>query len=479
MYKEKSIKINALFNGIRSLMSILFPLITFPYCSRILGPESIGKLNFSQSIISIFTILAGLGITPYAIREAAKVREDKKALSKLVLELLTINIISTFIAYILFFSSILFIPKLYDYRSLLILISLQILFTTIGMDWFYNALEEFSYIAIRSVLFQILSLIFMFLFVKTESDLYIYALITVFASVGSNFINILHSRKYINYQLITLEIKKHLKPICILFFMTVMTSVYTILDNTMLGFLSSDYYVGLYTAASKINKIVITLITSVTYVLLPRLSNYIEKNNIREFNKLVNDAFEFIICFAFPCVIGLSVIKDLIIYFFAGENFFNAISIMTVLNPIILIVGVSSFIASQVLIPLNKEKHVLLGVSVGAIINFSLNIILIRKFQAVGAAVSSLIAEFIVAIVLICMVKDIIDFKRQLKAFFIYGANSIIMGVAVVIVRRFISNNLVAILCSVLIGFLIYLLLLLIERNDFVYSFFVRRKKNY
>ena len=181
-------------------MGFLFPLITFPYSSRVIGPVGIGKVNFAASIISYFSIIASLGISTYAIREAAKVRDDKTALSKFSKEIFTINAITTLIAYALFFTALFCIPKFNEYRILLCISSSTILFTTIGMDWLYNALEEYAYITIRSIAFQIASIVLLYAFVHTPEDYIIYGGITVFASVGSNILNFIHSRKYISFR---------------------------------------------------------------------------------------------------------------------------------------------------------------------------------------------------------------------------------------------------------------------------------------
>ena len=170
MAEIKSLKKNALLNMLRTVMGLLFPLITFPYASRVLQPAGLGKVNFANSIISYFSMIAALGISTYGVREAAKLRNDKMALTKFVKEILTINLISTLIAYLLLGFTLLFIPQIYEYRNLLIVCSTSILFVTVGMDWLYTALEEFSYITIRSVVFQFLSLILLFIFVRTKDD---------------------------------------------------------------------------------------------------------------------------------------------------------------------------------------------------------------------------------------------------------------------------------------------------------------------
>ena len=207
---EKSLKKNAVLNIIRTVMGIIFPIITFPYASRILLPDGIGKVNFANSIISYFALLASLGIGTYATREAAKIRDNISALRKFMKEILVINLLSTVFAYSLFLLSLLVIPKFQDYKVLLLICSLTIIFNSIGIDWFYAAIEDYTYITIRTVIFQIINIAFLFIFVKTKEDIYLYAFMNVIASVGGNLVNFVHLRKFIKFEeKSSLEINKH------------------------------------------------------------------------------------------------------------------------------------------------------------------------------------------------------------------------------------------------------------------------------
>ena len=284
---QLSLKKNAFLNTIKTLMSLVFPLITFPYASRILLPEGLGKVNFALSIISYFAIISSLGIENYGIREASKLRDDKIKFSQFCKEIFLINMISTVVAYILLFVAIAFVAKFQKYKILLYVTSATILFTTLGMNWLYSAMEDYLYITIRSIVFQILCLVLLFLLVKTKDDYVKYATISVISNVGSNILNFIHSRKYITIKTgLAFQIKKHIKPIFVLFAMAIAVKVYTVLDSTMLGFMKGDFEVGIYTAATKINKIVLSLVIAVTTVMLPRLSYYAKDEDKTKFVKL-------------------------------------------------------------------------------------------------------------------------------------------------------------------------------------------------
>ena len=224
---KKSIKVNAFLNIIKTLMSVIFPLITFPYASRILLPEGIGKVQFALSIISYFSLLATLGITSYGVREGAKYRDSRGMLSIFAKEIFVINLCSTVFSYLLLIIAIMIVPKFFEYKSLLIVCSSSILFTALGMEWLYTAVEDFKYITIRSIIFQFLSLVLLFAFVHSEEDVLAYAAISVFSNVGSNVFNFFNSKKYITFKGIKVRfenIKNHIGPVMILFVMAVTSS---------------------------------------------------------------------------------------------------------------------------------------------------------------------------------------------------------------------------------------------------------------
>lgn len=216
--KNKSIKINAFLNTIRSLMTVIFPLITFPYVSRVLSVDGIGKYNFSSSVVSYFLLIAGLGINTYAVREGAKYRDNKEVMTRFIDEIFTINVCSSVIAYLLLFLCLIFSTKLQLYFVCILIYSIQIGFSVIGVEWLFTIYEDFMYITIRSIVFQVISLLLLFLFVRNANDYLNYAAITVFSSVGSNFLNFIKAREQFRFKLIrNFNWKKHMKPILILF----------------------------------------------------------------------------------------------------------------------------------------------------------------------------------------------------------------------------------------------------------------------
>lgn len=480
MKQQKSLKINAILNMIKTLMGVIFPLITFPYSSRILGPNGIGQVNFANSIVSYFSMIAGLGIGTYATREAAKIRDNNYELNKFSKEIIIINSTSTIVAYILFFISLFLVPKFHQYKILLCISSITILFNTIGLGWIYSAMEDYLYITVRSIIFQIFSLILLFTTVKTSEDIYEYCGLMVISSVGSNLLNFIHSRKYISiFQKTKIEIKKHLKPIFILFAMSVAVSIYTVLDTSMLGLLTDNTEVGFYSAATKINKLVLSLVSSLTAVLLPRLSYYTNQANKEDFNKLAYKGFSLLLLISIPSTLGLNLLSKNIILILNGIEFLPALEVMKILNPIVIIIGLSGFIGMQIFLPLKKEKWTLISVIIGAIVNFISNLIFIPKYGAYGAAISTILAESMVTITQLVLLRKLINIFIIIKQFIIYFFNSIIMYFPLIYIKKYISNIYTSTIVCMIVGIIIYSILLIIEKNEFIMYFLEKIKRFY
>ena len=266
---EGSLKKNALLNMIKTVSSILFPLITFPYVSRVLMPENVGKVNFASSFISYFSLIASLGITTYAIRECSANKKNKEELSKIASQIFSINMYTTLIAYILLILVLCFFKRFNSYKALIIIQSISILFTTLGCDWINTAMEDFTFITLRTIIFQIISLILMFVFVKGPNDFIKYTFILVFSSSGANIVNIFYRKRYCNIRiLVNTEWRKHLKPIILLFVMILAQTIFSNADITMLGLMKGDIEVGIYSIALKIEIIIAQIVSSLAWVMM-------------------------------------------------------------------------------------------------------------------------------------------------------------------------------------------------------------------
>ena len=470
MNKTTIIK-NAFFSFLKSFVTLLSPIITFPYASRILMPEGIGKINFANSVILYFIILAELGIGKYATREIAKVKNNLSALTQLTKEIFLINLISTLISYGLFIISIIIIKKFSDYRLLLIICSSKILFTTIGMDWFYNGMEEFKYISFRSIFFQVISILYLFLFVKSSDDYIEYAIFTLISSVGSNFLNFLHIHKFLSFRLkVPINLTKHLKYIFTFFGMTLVTSVYEILDTTMLGFLVNDFETGIYSASTKIIRMAIDVINSISAVFLPRLSQYFSQNKSEEFDSLLSNSFKIISLLVQPIMVGIFLLTPSLIIIFCGTSFSSSILPMRILCSIVFFISFSNLIACQILPAINKEKISMISFICAAVSNILFNLLLIPKYGAVGAAIGTTIAEFFAFIIPFIFISKYFFKYDILKNFLQSTIATIVMGIVIFFLLKIINNIFLKILINIIIGVIVYFSVLILQKNKIIFE---------
>lgn len=406
---------NFIMNSILTMSSFIFPLITFPYISRILLPEGTGKVAFATSLISYFSMFAQLGIPTYGIRACAKVRDNKEELSRTVQELFVINLITSVVAYVALFIVMLTVEKVYVEKELYIIASLSIIFNTIGMEWLYKALEQYTYITVRSIIFKFLALIAMFLLVKEQSDYIVYGGISIFAASASNFLNFINIRKYVILKpLGKFQLKKHFKAVLVFFAMSCATTIYTNLDTIMLGFMTNDNEVGYYNAAVRIKIILVSIVTSLGAVLLPRASYYVENNILERFWEISSKALNFVWLCATPMMVYFIMFADKGIFFLSGAAYNNSILPMQFIMPTLLFIGLTNILGIQILIPLGKEKIVLYSEIAGAMVDLLLNVVLIPIWASTGAAIGTLVAEVVVFIVqYISLRKEVgVIFKR-------------------------------------------------------------------
>lgn len=412
---------NAMLNTIRTIMSLVFPLITFPYVSRVLGAANIGKINYANSVISYFALFAALGISNYAIREGAKIKRDYESLTRFARQIFTINLISSAIAYIALIIIVFAIPSLHAYLILLFIQSLTIGFTTIGVDWLYSIYEDYFYLSIRTIIVQFISLILMFVFVHKPSDYIIYAGISVFAASAANVWGFFHARKYASLVPIRrLSIRTHIGPIMTLFMNNVAISVYSNAGTTFVGAMLGDVQVGLYTVAMKIYTIARQVINSLTVVSLPRLS-YLSTNDQTAYVKLLNRLSNAIIVTCIPAAVLLYVLASPIVLIISGPKYIAAVPMLKIIAFALAVAVPNAFLTSGVLIPLRREKKVVICTTIGAIVNIMLDVAFIRQFGTYAACSSIVFAEFVVFILSLYFSFDQVR-KLSLRMSFLHTA---------------------------------------------------------
>ncbi len=389
-----SLKVNFALTAIRTTLTFLLPIITFPYISRVLEPSGIGKVEFANSIVSYFVLFTALGVPTYGMREIARVRDNIKNLSKTVFELSFMLLITTSIGYIIYFIIIRSFSYFYVQRNIFYIIAPTIFLSSFNFDWFYQGIENQTYITIRFIVVKVLQIIAIFLLIKNTEHFLRYAAISVGLNGFSSFFNILYLRKYIKKSAFKeLDFSRHIKSVLIIFTSIIAVNIYMQLDITMVGVFCSDTEVGLYTAANRIVRIAIAIVTMFCSVITPRLENCLKNNNINSYNRYLNLSFRYILLFAIPFFLGINAIAGDIIALFAGEQYLPAVVTIKLLSPIIILVGLASFVGLQLLYLNRKEYKYTIAVSVSAVLNTIVNAILIPLFAQNGAAIGTIIAE--------------------------------------------------------------------------------------
>lgn len=392
---QPSAKLNYIFNLFVNVLSVVFPLLTFPYISRTLSPSGYGAVEFSMAIASYFSMFAMLGVNVYGVRECAKVRDSSVELAKTSKELFTLTFFTSCIACALLILSALFIPSLSGYTDLLLINSLTVVLNSIGVNWFFSAIENYKYIAIRSVMVKIVSLVLMYTFVKTPDDTWKYALILVIANGGANLLNYRYMRGLLNWNRAELEWRKHLKPLLTFFLISIGASVCIYLDTVMLGFLSSDAEVGYFSLAVRIRSILVTVTTSLSVVLLPRASFLLGKGESDEFWKLTGKNIRVVIALTVPIIVYTLAFGDLVIAFLGGDEYLGSVLPLKILIFTTLFIGCSSVTGTQVLVPLGHERVVAISYFICAVADFVLNLMLVPILNSGGAALSTAASELL------------------------------------------------------------------------------------
>lgn len=397
MTTKVSLKKNFVMNVILTLSSFLFPLISFPYVSRILLPAGTGRVDFATSVISYFGIFAQLGIPTYGIRVCAKARDDKEKLTRTAHELLMINLIMNAVTYAALFLAVNAVPRLREEKTLILIISMTIFLGSIGMEWLYKALEQYTYITVRSLVFKVIALGAMFLLIHKEEDCLVYGGISIFAASASNILNLINARKYIGFKPVGgYDLRRHLRPVAIFFAMSCAATIYTHLDNVMLGFMATDIDVGYYGAAVKIKTVLVNVVTALGAVLLPRLSYYVEQGDLAEFRRLTQKALHFILLAAAPLTVYFMFFARESILVLSGEAYLGSVAPMQVIMPTLMLIGITNILGIQILVPTGREKTVLYSEIAGAAADVVINALLIPRMQATGAAIGTLAAEAVV-----------------------------------------------------------------------------------
>lgn len=461
----KSVKINFIYNLIFQIVTLCLPLITVPYTSRVLGREGIGLYSYTLSITQYFIIIGTLGMSLYGNRAIAYVRDNKKELSKTFWAILVLRILTTTISLIMYLS----IFCLNNENKIMYLIqALNILAATIDISWLYMGLEDFRKTVTRGLVVKILCVLSIFIFVREQSDLWIYTLINALMLVLGNGFMWLYLPKAVDKTKITFkDMKVHLIPTLQMFIPQIAIQVYAVLDKTMLGILATKGDVGIYEQSQKIVKIVGGLVTSLGVVMLPRMSNTFANGDKKKMNEYLNKSLIFVSYMSIPMFIGLAAISNEFVPWFFGEDFLQVRYIMMILTPILFFIAINNVLGVQYLLPTNRTKEYTIAVSTGAITNVVFNFLLIPKYKVIGACIATLLAELIVPVVELIILRKNINIKYIFKNIYKYFFAGAIMFIIVRFIGKFMGVSILTTMIQAFSGGCIYLATLLIFKDEF------------
>lgn len=450
-------KKNYLFNLLLSVANILFPIISFPYVSKILGPIGVGKVQFITTFASYFALIAALGIPIYGVREIAKYKSSPEKLSKVFSELVIINFITSLFLSIIYIAVVLTLPYFNSDKNLYLWAISLIILGFSSIDWFYAGMEEFKMVAVRSVLVRMISLVLMFVLVKKDTDYYRYLMILIFIILANNFINIIMLSKKVTFTYKNISLQRHLKSLFLIFGTTIATSMYTMLDTVLLGFLSDNKSVGLYSAAVKLSKIAIPIVTSFGIILVPKIAKNLAEKNIDEVQALLSKSFSFIAFFSIPLGFGLAILAPELIIAFSSEKFIDSTFSMQILSVLPFLIGFGNFFGFQILIPAGKDKELLFSVIGGVIIGLLLNFLLVPQLKQLGAAIANVASELVVTFLFMYFVKKHYNYKFHIKPIYSAVFCSLLFIPIIYLLRAFHLNQYILIFLSASVCGIVYL----------------------
>lgn len=393
---QPSIKKNFAYKSVLTFSTYLINFITFPYVARVLGVERIGLVNFVDNTVNYFLLFATMGVGLLGVREIAAVKEDKKRRDQVYSSVLALNLLFTLVSLGIYLLCVVTIPKLCQYDELFYIGTAKILFTVFLVEWFFTGVENFRYITLRSILIKVLYIISVFLFVRDTSDYRLYFILTVGVVVLNALINQLYIREFVRVRWNNIQLFKYLKQNVTLGIYTLMTSMYLTFNVMYLGLVSNNTEVGYYTTAFKLYSVVLGFFTAFTNVMLPRMSSLLANGEKDRFQELVNRSFSVMSTCCIPLILCSMIMAPQIVYILSGPGYEGAILPMRIIMPAAFAVGVAQVLAIQVLMPMKKDKVLLVASIIGAVVSLLINLLVVPYIESVGSAVVLLCSEAVV-----------------------------------------------------------------------------------
>ncbi len=474
MGNNKSIKKNYIYNLTYQVLALIIPFITTPYISRVLGASGVGDYSYTTAIVSYFVLVANLGSNYYGSRETAYIRDDIEKRSILFWEVLIFRVVSVFVCLVPYM-----IMAYYSrYRDIFFIQTICIITVIFDITWFFTGMEEFGVTVLRNTVVRILSVIFIFSFVKKPEDVAIYILgLTGTTFIGNLSFWLLISKYVKRVHALNLHPFRNFKVIIQLFIPYLATQIYSALDKVMIGWFSdTSIENGYYEQAEKIVKIVLTVVTTMGTVMVPRFAYLYKQEKWEEINIYLKKGFSFVWMTSIPLCLGIILISNSFVPWFFGNDFLFVRPLMKIFSLLIIAIGLSNLLGTQYLIPTGRQNLYTISVVIGAIVNVLLNLILIPRFFSYGAAIASVTAESCIAVIQICILSKEIPIKGLIRSAKNYIVSGLLMFLIAGGVAIYVPTTICGTFLIVFTGALTYVMVLLILKDSIILEFVYKVK---
>ncbi|MDD8048034.1 MAG: flippase [Thomasclavelia sp.] len=467
---------NYLYNLSYQILLIIVPLITTPYIARVIGAKGVGTYGYTNSIVQYFILFGCIGLNLYSQREIAYYQQDKNKRDKIFFELVILRIITVSISLVIYFFTL---ASHGQYSTIFMIMSLDIISSMFDISWFFQGIEDFQKIVLRNAIVKIAGVILIFTFVKSQSDLYLYILCQSSVLLLGVLSMWLYMPKFVSLSNChNLELKRHIKPTIVLFLPQIAVSIYTTLDKTMIGALTNDNAeVAYYQQSQTIVRIVLTLVTSLGTVMLPRVANLFKQNEMEKVKEYLGVSLKFTFFLSFPMMFGLIAVSSNIVPWFLGSGYDKVVPNMMLISPILVFIAFSNVMGTQFLLPIGRQREYTLSVVLGTCINVFFNFILIPHFLSLGAAVATVIAEMCVTGAQLYFVRKDFNLLQILKDNYKYILSSIIMFVVVMFISLKLTPSIIHTLMIAICGTCIYFICLILMKDKLINDLSIKIKE--
>lgn len=495
---KKSIAKNYIYNMIYQVLILVLPLVTTPYLSRVLGAEGIGIYGYTYSIVTYFILFGSLGVAMYGQREIAYAQENVEERKKVFFEIIIFRFITIAIASIAYYF---FFMKGAEYQIYYRILLLELIAAAFDISWFFQGMEEFKRTVTRNVLVRICSVSLVFILVKTKEDLAKFTLIYSLADLIGNLSLWIYVPKYIRGAKVkNINVLRHLPQITLLFIPQIANQIYKILDTTMIGTLVQDKAeTGYYEQGQKVIRLLLTVVTSLGVVMVPRMASTYASGDNEKIKSYMKMSFKFVFFLAFPIMFGIISIAEAFVPVFFGAGYDKVVILISIISPILILMGMGNVLGTQYLLPTKRQKEYTISVTIGVLVNFVLNYILIKKYASIGASVATVLSELVIVIIQFQYIKKEISFKNLLQMAWKYFLSGIVMfalcfGIRFILNINVVNNSLInvaesismdknyfinitSIIVQMAIGVITYLGMLILLKDDYVFKFIEKIKE--